>query len=128
MDTRNGTKPTADEFYLGVDKDGQITTFLKMEATIGNDTHVGFGEWYGHTATDKPHDCSFCHENEEVLLAGYSIGNGSQIIGEGGSLIDNETIERVIRIGMSEEGKEPIPDDTKSFWSKVFDWISGWPN
>lgn len=128
MDTRKGTKPVPDEFYLGVDKDGQITTFLKMEATVGNDTHTGFGAWYGHVATDEPHDCAFCHENEDVLLAEYRIGDDTQIIGEGGALIDEETIERVIRIGMAEEYEEPMPDTKKSFWSKIFDWVSGWPN
>lgn len=128
LSTRTGTKPVSDEFYLGVDHTGQITTFLKMDATYNNSTHTGFGAWYGHVATDEPHDCSFCHENAEVLLAGYTIGGNAQMIGEGGSLIDNETVERVIRIGMSEEGKEPIPHDKGSFWGNLFDWISGWPN
>ena len=126
LEDRKGMTVTADEFYLGKDKDGQITTFLKMDAEYRNVTHTGFGEWYGHTATDEPKDCDFCHENAEVLLAGYTIGNGSQIIGEGGSLIDEKTIDRVLKIGMSEEYKEstPTPETKKSFWDDPFDWLA----
>ena len=108
LDTRKGTKPVPDEFYLGVDTEGQITTFLKMDATSGNETHTGYGEWFSHTITRDAKDCAFCHENEEVLLAGCE----GQIIGEGGSLIDDETVERVIRIGGSEKDEEePVPDN-----------------
>ena len=108
IDTRKGTKPTADEFYLGVAPDGQITTFLKMDATIGNETHTGYGEWFSHTITLTSKECDFCHENREVLLDGCE----GQIIGEGGSLIDDETVERVIRIGASEAVEKEPEDDT----------------
>ena len=108
LDTRKGTKPVSDEFYLGVDTEGQITSFIKMDATYDNETHTGYGEWFSHTITRDAKDCAFCHENEEVLLAGCA----GQIIGEGGSLIDDETVERVLRIGTSEKDEEQMPDET----------------
>lgn len=106
IDTRKGTKPTADEFYLGVDKDGQVTTFLKMEATIGNDTHTGYGAWYSHTITSTGKQCEFCHENEKVLLAGCE----GQMLGEGGSLIPQATIDRIIGADITPpSGAKTIP-------------------
>ena len=77
-----------------------------MDAEYRNETHTGVGEWYGHTATSEPKECEFCHENAEVLLAGYTIGANSQIIGEGGALIDNETIERVLNVELIYEPPE----------------------
>ena len=107
IDTRKGTKPVSDEFYLGRNVDGQITTFIKMDATYNNKTHTGYGEWFSHTVTNESKECAFCHENEKVLLAGC-VG---QIIGEGGSLIDDETVKRVLKLGYSQDGK-PVLDTT----------------
>jgi hypothetical protein len=103
-------KAVSDEFYLGVDPEGQITTFLKMDATSGNKTHMGYGEWFSHTITRDAKDCAFCHENEDVLLAGCE----GQMIGEGGTLIDDKTVERVLRIGLSEkeDEEEPVAENT----------------
>ncbi len=118
LEDRKGMTVTPDEFYLGVNKDEQITTFLKMEAKYNethNETHIGLGEWYGHTATDEPKECDFCHKNAKVFLAGYTIGNDSQIIGEGGSLVDNETIERVLNAELIYAPEEtPSADDATS--------------
>nr|MCR5853048.1 cytochrome c3 family protein [Methanophagales archaeon] len=94
LDTRKGTKPVSDEFYLGVRPDGKITTFVKMEATYDNRTHVGYGEWFPHTVTDEAKDCSFCHGNPEVLCEGCE----GEILGKGGSFIPEETIEKVLAV------------------------------
>ena len=115
LEDRKGMTVTSDEFYLGVDKDGQITTFLKMDAEYRNKTHTGFGEWYGHTATDEPKECDFCHENAEVMLEGYTIETNSQIIGEGGSLINNSTIERVLKTELTYQEAEK----KRTFWDNI---------
>ena len=92
LDTRTGTQPVFDEFYLGVASDGKITTFMKMDATYDNEMHTGYGEWFSHTITDKPKDCAFCHENREVLCEGCE----GQMLGDGGSFIPQTTIDRII--------------------------------
>ena len=70
LDTRKGTQPVSDEFYLGVAADGKIKPFIKMEAIYGDTSHKGYGEWFSHTVTDEAKDCAFCHENSEVLCEG----------------------------------------------------------
>ena len=63
-----------------------------MEALYDNASHVGYGEWFSHTVTDKAKDCAFCHESKEVLCEGCE----GDILGKGGSFIPQETIERVL--------------------------------
>ena len=92
LDTHKGAQPVSDEFYLGVASDGKIKTFVKMEALYDNASHVGYGEWFSHTVTDKAKDCAFCHESKEVLCEGCE----GDILGKGGSFIPQETIERVL--------------------------------
>ena len=115
LDTRKGMKATADEFYLGVNNDGKVTTFLRMGATIGNETHLGFGEWNSHTITSEGKDCAFCHENPEVLCEGVS----AQIVGEGGSLLSQETIDRILAADLTEDNK-------KSFWIDLYERLTKW--
>jgi len=91
LDTREETQPVSDEFYLGVASDGKIKPFIKMEAIYDNATHMGYGEWFPHTVTDKAKDCAFCHESKEVLCEGCE----GDILGQGGSFIPQETIDRI---------------------------------
>lgn len=116
LDTRKGMKATADRFYLGRNIDGEITTFLKMEAIIGNETHIGAGEWYSHTITAEGKQCVFCHETPEVLCEGIE----AQIIGEGGELLDQETIDRILAADLTEP--------KKSFWIDLFAKLAEWRN
>ena len=104
--TRKGTKPTSDEFYLGVGPDGKVTTFLKMAVLyeFENETHTGYGEWFAHTVTDKPKNCSFCHESKEVLCEGCE----GDILGEGGSFIPQETIDKIYGVKMPTETAAPV--------------------
>jgi len=99
LDTREGTQPVADEFYLGVASDGKIKTFVKMEAIYDNATHMGYGEWFSHTVSDEAKDCAFCHENPEVLCEGCE----GEILGKGGSFIPQETINKVLAVEMPTE-------------------------
>lgn len=101
LDTRKGMTVTAEKYLLGINKDGQVTTFLNMEATVGNDTHYGYGEWYAHTTSATGKECVFCHENPDVLGQGLE----GQIIGEGGALLDQETIDRVLAADLTESKK-----------------------
>ena len=94
MDTREGTQPVSDEFYLGVAADGKIKPFIKMEAMYDDASHMGYGEWFSHTVTDDAKDCAFCHENSDVLCEGCE----GQMLGEGGSLIPQETIDKVLAV------------------------------
>ena len=114
LDTRKGMTVTAEEFYLGVNNDGKVTTFLKMDATIGNETHTGYGEWFSHTITSEGKQCVFCHENPEVLLAGCT----GQIIGEGGALLSQDTIDRILAADLTE--------GERSFWEALFDRLAIW--
>jgi len=97
LDTRKGMTTTAEEFLLGIGNDGKITTFLIMDAHLGNDTHHGYGEWNAHTTTAKGKDCEFCHDDPNVLGQGLS----GQIIGEGGSLMPQDMIDRVLDTDIS---------------------------
>jgi len=99
MDTREGTQPVSDEFYLGVASDGKIKPFIKMEAIYNNATHTGYGEWFSHTVTDKAKDCAFCHESKEVLCEGCE----GDMLGKGGSFIPQETIDEVLAVELPGE-------------------------
>lgn len=104
LDTRKGMTVTADRFLLGVNKDGKVSTFLIMNATVGNETvgsetHHAYGEWFSHTTSATGKECVFCHENPDVLGQGLD----GQIIGEGGSLIPQETIDRVLNADLTEQ-------------------------
>ena len=81
-----------DEFYLAKASDGMIKPFLKMSTSYGDETHTGYGEWMPHTITAEAKDCAFCHENREVLCEGCE----GQMLGDGGSFIPQETIDRII--------------------------------
>jgi len=104
LDTRKGMTVSADEFLLGINNDGKVTTFLNMNATIKNESHYGYGEWQAHTITAQGRNCTFCHENPDVLGQGLS----GQILGEGGMLIPQETIDRVLSTDTSESEKAEL--------------------
>jgi PGF-CTERM protein len=93
LDTRKAAGGiVTDEFYLAVASDGMIKPFLKMSTSYGNETHTGYGEWMPHTITTEAKDCAFCHENREVLCEGCE----GQMLGDGGSFIPQDTIDRII--------------------------------
>ena len=104
LDTRKGTQPVADEFYLGVAADGKIKPFVKMETLYDNASHMGYGEWFSHTVTDKAKDCAFCHRNPEVLCEGCE----GVMLGKGGTLIPQETIERVLAAPIETPAATPV--------------------
>ncbi|RJS72289.1 MAG: hypothetical protein CW694_03215 [Candidatus Syntrophoarchaeum sp. WYZ-LMO15] len=109
LDTRKGTQPVSDEFYLGKGSDGKIKTFVKMEAFYDNASHVGYGEWFSHTVTDTAKDCAFCHESKEVLCEGCE----GDILGKGGSFIPQETIDRIYGITAPTEAPTTgMPEET----------------
>lgn len=117
LSTRKGMTVSADEFLLGINKDDKITTFLIMNTTTGDgsEIHHAYGEWNSHTITSEGKDCVFCHENPDVLGQGLE----GQIVGEGGSLLSQETIDRVIAADLTEGTK-------KSFWSDLFAKLAIW--
>ncbi|CAD6492063.1 MAG: Cytochrome c7 c [Candidatus Argoarchaeum ethanivorans] len=104
LDTRKGTQFSADEFYLGVASDGKIKPFMKMETMYNNATHVGYGEWFSHTVTDKAKDCAFCHDNPEVFCEGCE----GEILGKGGSFIPQERIDQLVSL-LPPETEAPPP-------------------
>jgi len=108
IDTRKGTQPVSDEFYLGVASDGKIKPFIKMEATCDNATHMGYGEWFSHTVTDKAKDCAFCHESKEVLCEGCE----GEMLGKGGSFIPQATIDKIYGMAMPTETPAATPTET----------------
>lgn len=97
LDTRKGMTVSSDEYLLGMNVNGKVTTFMRMEATIGNETHTGFGEWNSHTITAEGKQCEFCHNDINRYPTDYE----AQIIGEGGSLIPQETINRILTADLS---------------------------
>jgi hypothetical protein len=92
LETRELEGIVTDEFYLAKAIDGRIKPFLRMSACYGDETHTGYGEWMPHTITAEAKDCAFCHENREVLCEGCE----GQMLGDGGSFIPQETIDRII--------------------------------
>lgn len=99
IDTRKGMTVTAEGFLLGRRTDGIVTTFMTMDVTLGNETHHAYGDWYAHTTTAQGKECDFCHNDPAVLGAGL---NGS-ILGEGGSLLSQETVDRILNADTSPE-------------------------
>jgi len=97
LDTREGTHVEIDDFHLAIGADGKIKPFMNMTATYDNATHTGYGAWFPHTITDKAKECADCHENPEVLL---SEGLEGDILGEGGSFIPQETVDKVLEVEM----------------------------
>lgn len=91
LDNRGNMTVDTTQFYLGVASDGKIKSFIKMEAQYDNATHIGYGEWFSHTTTDKAKDCIFCHENPEVFCEGCE----GEILGKGGAFISQEKIDRL---------------------------------
>ena len=92
LETRKVEGIVTDEFYLAKASDGIIKPFLKMSVIYNNETHTGYGEWMSHTITAEAKDCAFCHENPEVLCEGCE----GQMLGDGGSFIPQDTIDRII--------------------------------
>ncbi len=92
LDTRKGTKVVIDDFHLAIGADGKIKPFINMTSAYNNATHTGYGAWFPHTVTDKAKECADCHENPEVLCKGCE----GEILGEGGSFIPQEVIDRII--------------------------------
>jgi hypothetical protein len=97
LDTRKGTHVMIDDFHLAVGADGKIKPFMNMTATYDSATHTGYGAWFPHTVTDKAKECADCHENPEVLCEGCE----GDILGEGGSFIPQETIDKVLAVDIS---------------------------
>jgi len=120
LETRQGMKPVGDEFYLGIADDGMVTTFLKMDAEYKGDVHTGYGEWFSHTITSEAKDCAFCHENPAVLCDGVEI---DQMVGEGGSMIPQAMIDRVLAVDIGDRGV--VQDDKPGYLSRFGSWISG---
>jgi len=123
IESRKGMKPTAEEFYLGRAADGMVTTFMKMDAKSSsqdNASHIGYGEWFSHTVTADAKDCDFCHEDKTVLCEGIE----AQMLGEGGSFISQETIDRIYGIdtGDPREPEEPIET---GLVARIQAWLSG---
>ena len=104
LDTRKGTKVVIDDFHLAIGADGKIKPFMNMTAAYDSETHTGYGAWFPHTVTDKAKECADCHRNPEVLCEGCE----GQILGEGGSFIPQETIDKVLAV---EIPGEPTPGE-----------------
>lgn len=105
LDTRKGTKVVIDDFHLAIGADGKIKPFMNMTATYDNATHTGYGAWFPHTVTDKAKECADCHENPEALCEGCE----GEMLGEGGSFIPQETIDRVLAVEMPTEAPAEVP-------------------
>jgi len=96
LDTRKGTKVEIDDFRLAIGADGKIKPFMNMTAAYDSETHTGYGAWFPHTVTDKAKECADCHENPAVLCEGCE----GEMLGEGGSFIPQETIDKVLAVEM----------------------------
>jgi len=104
-----------DKFHLAKAADGEIKPFLEMVAMYDNKTHIAYAEYFAHTITDEPHDCEFCHENDEVFCAGFE---GQMLGPEGASFLSSETIEEKYRAGTMptpDSTPTPTPTDTPGF-------------
>lgn len=116
LSTRKGMTVSADEFLLGINKDDKVTTFMRMDATLGNETHTGFGEWFSHTITSEGKQCIFCHEDINRYPTDYE----AQIIGEGGRLLTPQEIDQILNMDITEE--------EIGFWTALFAKLAEWRN
>jgi hypothetical protein len=110
LDTRTGTHVMIDDFHLAIGADGKIKPFMNMTATYDSATHTGYGAWFPHTVTDKAKECADCHGNPEVLL---SEGLEGDILGEGGSFIPQETVDKLaVEMPVATETPAATPAET----------------
>jgi hypothetical protein len=119
LETRKADGIVTDEFYLAKASDGMIKPFLKMSTSYGDETHTGYGEWMPHTITAEAKDCAFCHENREVLCE----GSEGQMLGDGGSFIPQETIDRLIGAHITTPtptASEPMPAEGVPGFGGIF--------
>jgi len=107
LDTRKGTKVVIDDPLLAIGADGKIRPFFNQTTLCDNATHTGYGEWFAHTVTSEARDCSFCHDNPEVLCEGCE----GDILGEGGSFIPQETIDKITGMAMPTEAPAATPTE-----------------
>ena len=84
----NGEDFKANKFCLAKDIDGEIKPFLRTSSVYENETQTSWVWWMPHTTTDNAKDCAFCHENPDILC----YGNESNIIGDGGSFLPEDTM------------------------------------
>ncbi len=104
LETKKTEGSTTDEFHLGVGHEGKVVPFYRMSMTYNNITKTHWTERTPHTITPNAKNCSFCHEDKEVLCEGCE----GKIMIEGGSFIPQETIDRIYGIvKMPTETAEP---------------------
>nr|AAU83337.1 hypothetical protein GZ27E7_11 [uncultured archaeon GZfos27E7] len=108
LDTRKGTKVVIDDFRLAIGADGKIKPFMNMTAAYDSETHTGYGAWFPHTVTDKAKECADCHGNPAVLCEGCE----GEMLGEGGSFIPQETIDKVLAVEMPAGAPAATPTET----------------
>lgn len=105
IESRKGMTVSTEEFYLAKDKNGMVSSFMKMDtkATIANNTtHTIYAEWHPHTTTSVGKSCDFCHDDPSIYVMVDEIFGG-----EGGS---GFTLEEVKAIMSAEMPTEPEPE------------------
>ena len=79
--------------------------------------HSAYFEFNPHTTTDKAHDCAFCHEHPEVLCEGCE---GQPLGPPGASFIPQETIDRVLALGVPTSTETPAPTPAQPGFELLF--------
>lgn len=118
IETRKGMTVSTDSFYLAKDKNGMVSSFMKMEtrATIANNTtHTIYAEWHPHTTTSTGKSCDFCHDDPSLYVMEDEIFGG-----EGGS---GFTLDEVKAVMAAEMPTEPEPET--GMIETIQNWIQG---
>ncbi len=109
LETKKVDKSYVDKFYLGVGYEGEIKPFYYQRVSKGNKSYDRWVEWTPHTISAKAHNCSFCHQNKELLGEGRT---GIILGPEGAKFIPQATIDKIYGIAMPTETPEATPVET----------------
>jgi len=109
LETKKVDKSYVDKFHLGVGYEGEIRPFYHQRVSKGNESYDRWVEWTPHTITKEAHNCSFCHENPELLGEGRT---GIILGPKGASFIPQETIDKVLAVQMPAGAPAATPTET----------------
>ncbi len=103
LETGKVDKSYVDEFHLGVGYEGEIKPFYYQRVSKGNKSYDRWVEWTPHTISATAHNCSFCHENPELLGENRT---GIVLGPEGAKFIPQDKIDKILAVEM------PAPTET----------------
>ena len=106
LETKKVDKSYVDKFYLGVGYEGEVKPFYHQRVSKGNESYDRWVEWTPHTISATAHNCSFCHQDKELLGEGRT---GIVLGPEGAKFIPQEKIDQILKAPITAEAPAETP-------------------